>query len=653
MVGDVQHSDQHPQNRRGSICVDFTGQIRDSIGVSSLRTLQFRVWTGGNEYSFRTEHCPISDELDSRSGCHDRGGLDASIASTSTAPISAGIRADRTQISQSIFLGNTSPKSDAGPWSQNGNNGGNTMHCPTAFSPNSELMHDNVYNVWIMEKRITAPSTGHNYQCVAVSNIDDISQSTFSWFAYEYDLDAVIPTNSHGSFYYPDYPQVGLWQSSTSMVAPYTPATDQALWISYDLLDPNNANNINGVLLCAVDIAGLRASTANPWVNHSKTPACAVAHPLTTFNQRRSWVPANNSDTTPPISADGEMFTYMIEPPKDGKSYLTDPNHTQGVEQWTINWSSATPTPTFLASWDLPSTQPGGDQLGCFIPSSYYNTACIPQPSTSATGIHIDSVADRMQQFFHYTSQGGQGSIWTSSHDIQITPSASGRTQTEADIRVLQRNTLAPNSVFLAGDYPILDPSDRSAYVFLPSIARDKAGNLLGVLGTSGSGGHGASGTRQSAVQSRHPFVVELRLHCQPGDLRRCGRHRQSELPLGRLAERGPRSEQFMHGLGGGRISSNKPHDLDILVHRDRLASSGKYMRRRPRPVFECQSESRQPANGVEERAHHRNHHKQSIRCTQHHRNLHQRRGLQRNRYLSGHGSGPARHMHNQRLSHA
>ncbi len=386
------------------------------------------------------------------------------------------------------FLGNTSPKSDSGPWSQNGNNGGNTAHCPTAFSPNSELLHDNVYNVWVMEKRITAPSTGHNYLCVAVSNIDDVSQSTFSWFAYEYDLDSVIPTNSHGNFYYPDYPQVGLWQSSTTTVAPYTPASDQALWISYDLLDPNNGSNINGVLLCAVDIAGLRASTANPWVNSSKTPACAVAHPLTAFNQRRSWVPANNSDTTPPISADGEMFTYMIEPPKDNKSYLTDPNHTQGVEQWTINWSSATPTPTFLNSWDLPSTQPGGDQLGCFIPSNYYNTACIPQPSTSATGIHIDSVADRMQQFFHYTSQAGQGSIWTSSHDIQITPSVSGRTQTEAVIRTLQRNTLAPNAVFLAGDYPILDPSDRSAYVFLPSIARDKAGNLLGILGTSGTG---------------------------------------------------------------------------------------------------------------------------------------------------------------------
>ena len=59
-------------------------------------------------------------------------------------------------------------------------------------------------------------------------------------------------------------------------------------------------------------------------MNNSKTPACTVAHPLTTYNQRRSWVPANNSDTTPPISADGEMFTYMIEPPKDDKSYLTD-----------------------------------------------------------------------------------------------------------------------------------------------------------------------------------------------------------------------------------------------------------------------------------------------------------------------------------------
>lgn len=386
------------------------------------------------------------------------------------------------------FLGNTNAKSDSGPWTQNSKNSGNTTHCGSAFTPNSELLHDNVYNLWIMEKRITASGGGHNYMCVAISNVDDVSNASFAWFAFEFDLDTVIPTNSHGNFYYPDFPQAGLWQSSTSTVPPYTPATDQALWITYDLQDVNASNNINGVLVCAVDLAGLRASTANPWVNNSKTPACVVAHPLTSYNQRRSWVPANNSDTTPPIAADGEMFTYMIEPPKDNQSYLTDPNHTQGVEQWTINWSAPTPTPTFVNSWDLPSTQPGGDQVGCFNPLNYYNTVCIPQPSTASTGIHIDSVADRMQQFFHYTSNGGQGSIWTSSHAIQIVPSSSNRTQTEADVRILQRNTATPNSVFIAADYPIVDPVDSSAYVFLPSFVRDKAGNLQGIVGISGSG---------------------------------------------------------------------------------------------------------------------------------------------------------------------
>src|SRR5581483_11189859 len=66
------------------------------------------------------------------------------------------------------FLGGTAPKSDSGPWSQNSNNGGNTSHCSTAYTPNSQLIHDNVYNVWILEKRITASGGGHNYMCVAV-----------------------------------------------------------------------------------------------------------------------------------------------------------------------------------------------------------------------------------------------------------------------------------------------------------------------------------------------------------------------------------------------------------------------------------------------------------------------------------------------------
>src|ERR1022692_346911 len=388
------------------------------------------------------------------------------------------------------FLGSTAPKTDSGPWSQNGNNSGNTPHCPTAFSPNSQLLHDNVYNLWIMEKRITASANGHNYMCVAISNVEDVASASpaFSWFAFEFDLDTVIPKNSHGNFYYPDYPQSGLWQTSTSTTPPYTAAADQAMWITYDLQDPNNADNINGVLVCAVDLAGLRASTSSPWVNNSKAPACTLAHPLTTFNQRRSWVPANNSDTTPTISADGEMFTYMIEPPKDGHSYLTDPNHTQGVEQWTIDRTAAAPTPTFVNSWDLPSTQAGGDQLGCFNPANYYDTVCVPQPSTATTGIHIDSVADRMQQFFHYTANSGQGSVWTSAHAIQIVPNATSFTQTEADVRILQRNSASPNAVYVAGDYPIVDPVDPNAYVFLPSVVRDKVGNLQGILGISGSG---------------------------------------------------------------------------------------------------------------------------------------------------------------------
>lgn len=385
------------------------------------------------------------------------------------------------------FFGNTNAKSDATPWTQNNNNNGNTTHCGTAFTPNSELLHDNVYNLWILERRVTAAGGGHNYMCVAISNVEDVSNSSFSWFAMEYDLDTVIPKNSHGNFYYPDYPQAGLWQTSTSSVPPYSAAKDQAMWITYDLQDVNAGSNINAVLLCAVDLAGLRASTASPWVNNSKTPACVVAHPLTSYNQRRSWVPANNTDTIPPIAADGEMFTYMIEPPKDNKTYLMDPNHTQGVEQWTIDWTASTPTPTQLNSWDLPSTLPGGDQLGCFIATNYYNTVCIPQPSTASTGTHIDSVADRMQQFFHYTSNGGTQSVWTSAHDVQTVPSTT-LSQTEADIRVLMKDPATPNPVFVAADYPITDPSDNNAYVFLPSVVRDKVGNLQGILGVSGTG---------------------------------------------------------------------------------------------------------------------------------------------------------------------
>ena len=384
------------------------------------------------------------------------------------------------------FFGNTSPKADKLAWTQNSNNQGNTPNC-SAPTPNAQLLHDNVYNRWILQKRIYSSATTHEYMCVAISTVEDVSSASFNWFGYEFDLDSVIPRNSTGDFY-PDYPQAGLWQSSTGTQAPYTPASDQALWISYDLMDPDNNYNINGVLICAVDLAGLRASSYNPWSYKGHAPACVVAHPLVAFNQRRSWVPANNSDRHPPLSGDGEMFTYMIEPASGGTKYLTQPEHTQGVEQWTINWSDASPTPTFVNSWDLPSTQPSGDQLACFDRGNYYKTTCIPQPSTSSTGVYIHSVGDRMQQFFHYTSSGGQGGIWTSAHSIQISPSPSVSSQTEADIRILQWNSSTPAAIYVYADYPLTDPNDPDAYAFLPSVARDNVGNLLGVISLSGSG---------------------------------------------------------------------------------------------------------------------------------------------------------------------
>ena len=387
------------------------------------------------------------------------------------------------------FMGNTSPKSDTVIWSQNANNNGNTPNCPTNDSPNAQLLHDNVYDRWIMQKRILSALNGHEYMCVAISNVEDVSSTNpaFSWFAFEFDLDTVIPTNAQGNYYYPDYPQAGLWQTSQTTTPPYTPAQDQAMWITYDLQNTNSDNNTSGILICAVDIAGLRASTSSPWVNNSHTPACVVAYPLTSYYPRDNWVPANNSDTTPPLSSDGEMFTYMVEPTHNGSTYLTAPSDTQGVEQWTINWTAATPTVTFVNSWNLPSTQTNGDQLACFLANNYYDTVCIPQPSTAQTGVYIDSVGDRMQQLFHYTSNGGKGGIWTSAHAIQIHPSTT-LSQTEADLRVLQWSTAVPPAIEIAQDFPVTDPNDPNAYVFLPSFARDQVGNLQGIVGVSGSG---------------------------------------------------------------------------------------------------------------------------------------------------------------------
>ena len=224
-----------------------------------------------------------------------------------------------------------------------------------------------------------------------------------------------------------------------------------------------------------MDLAGLRASTASPYVNNSHTPACLVAHPLHHLHPAPQLGSGEQFRHHPPISGDGEMLTYMIEPVENLSSYLTDPNHTQGVEQWTIDWAATTPSPTFVNSWDLPSTQANGDQLGCFNPLNYYGTVCIPQPSTSTTGIHIDSVADRMQQFFHYTSNGGQGSIWTSAHAIQIIPNATTLLRPKPTSVSCNATPRTPTRFTLPETIPSLIPSILTLMFFCPAWCATKS----------------------------------------------------------------------------------------------------------------------------------------------------------------------------------
>jgi len=143
----------------------------------------------------------------------------------------------------------------------------------------------------------------------------------------------------------------------------------------------------------------------------------------------------------------------------------------------------------FVNSWDLASTQSGGDQLGCFTFGNYYNTVCVPQPSTATTGIHIDSVGRPHATVSSITAPTADREVF----GLPLTPfklfaSASSLTQTEADVRILQRNSAARTPSTFAEDYPIVDPVDSSTFVFLPSVVRDRPGNLQGILGISGSG---------------------------------------------------------------------------------------------------------------------------------------------------------------------
>jgi len=336
----------------------------------------------------------------------------------------------------------SSPLTGETPW----NNNANTPDCAgTAIHGDGLVLFDHLASRWIVAGHSNPRKGSNNYYfCIAVSNTDDLTSSTLTWYAYEFSLNSILGLNSQGVSYFPDWPKLGTWWDG--------------YYLSFDILDPSNNYAINGVGFCALDRTNiLTNSTANPMQCFKD----GLYHPYL----KHSPIPADIEGTTPPPSGRDEFFVSIQNPARDGKSIAAN-----AVNLWDfhVDWTNPANSTFTNSSVTVPSYTPG-----CYTLAKPTNTVCAPQPGINQGGKHylLDTVADRLMPRLAYRNFGSHESFLIS-HTVRTGKGSSH--QTAVGWYEFRAN---------GSNLPVLHQSgvfspDTTVYRFMPSIAQDKAGNV-------------------------------------------------------------------------------------------------------------------------------------------------------------------------------
>lgn len=345
------------------------------------------------------------------------------------------------------------------PWRNN--------NMPDCYGPagNVELLFDHLASRWIIGRRQVQSGPTYFY-CIAVSNTDDMTSPTFTWYTYELPLLSILgQKQGDGKTYNPDYPKIGTWSDG--------------YYVSIDVEDPDNFAEV-GIIACAFDRATMLTGGT------MRTPQCfKVTSNTNTAFRAHSLEPADIDGKIAPPAGEPEYFV-SIQNPAIGQSV------SKTLNEWTlkVNWS----TPTNSAFTGPISLGVTPYTPGCFNINNVINTICVPEPSSSETGILIDSVGDRLMQrlaYRRFTGAHGYQS-WLVSHAVQT----GGGSMSQTGIRWYEARD---NKTFNTGTISYNDPY----YRFMPSIAQDKAANMAVGYSVSGSTLHPSIAASYTNLQNR------------------------------------------------------------------------------------------------------------------------------------------------------
>jgi hypothetical protein len=344
------------------------------------------------------------------------------------------------------------------PWANPLNTtGGPVQECVAnglAITLDVVIIFDRLASRWVIAGK-AFDGVESPYFCIAVSNTDDASSSSFGWYAYAYPLESVLGQNPGGTYYIPDWPKLGTWPD--------------AYYASMDVLYDNQTPVESGVAVCALD----RNNMLNG--NATQSPQCIeVTSPLSPPNPPpntlgvylgHSLIPADFDGTAPPPANRDEFLVSIENPVNDGS---TTTSTTFNLWDFHLDWTgNSTLTPTSVS---VTSYTPG---CYLFVPGSPAITNCVNEPQYQGNGEHVDSVGDRFMPRFDYRNFGAYESFLISNTVQTGISSGPNPLQTGVNWYELRDSGSGTPSVFQSG---IINP-DALLFRFLPSIAQDSAGN--------------------------------------------------------------------------------------------------------------------------------------------------------------------------------
>ncbi len=371
--------------------------------------------------------------------------------------------------------GTPTPVSIGSVWPANTNCGS------TGIQLDVQIIYDQFAQRWVIMGKSTrgTANSGDYYLCVAVSNMDDVTNPAFRWYAYSFDLVSFLGDHN-GLPYYPDWPKISTWPTSADGNSSYIVTMDmedetsqEELGVAVCALNRNNllsGNNgvttlaIPGTVQCFKDTGALLATSGGLYLGHSLMPPD---------------VDGNGTTTQAPPSGRDAYLTSIYNP-KNPFSTTVVTTNSSNINLWDlhIDWTpghSSNSTFSLVSSPSVTTYTPG-----CYTQDQPAQTICVPEPGQSELGggIKVDSVGDRFMPRMSYRNFGSYESFLVS-QTVQIGPglnncgqSCQTAQQTGILWYELRGNGSGAPAVAQEGTISYGDTFFR----FLPSIAQDKNG---------------------------------------------------------------------------------------------------------------------------------------------------------------------------------